>query len=387
MKCFSIFFLVLSIIPASAAETRTWSGRWNNRKYGTSGPLKCVIQKDQPGRWSAVFNGTFKGDPFEYRVDFQARSSQDDEVLAGKATISGHPYEWNGTISNRQLKGSYKSSNGNNGTFILRETATRQAPKTTLNNSNTTARNEPSPPRTVRNGESFLFIGNSFMANEGGVFNYLAKALEVGAATRIRTDKMINYGRPLSAMAKPEVGRAIASEKFDSVVITSGRLTTMRKFVAEIDRAEKRTVVFMTWEPRHPGNAGTLQSYTAATKRSVRDMRQLEKETGATIVPAAVVYHDLTTQPPEGLPRVDYLWHPANIHQNELGTMVNAWMFYAVLTGKSPVGVDFDMSPFIVGDKLRGAPELRLTPELRRILQERVWKVAKEWQSGTTLVE
>ncbi len=387
MKCFSVFFLALSIIPASAAETRTWSGKWNNRKYGTSGPLKCVAQKDQPGRWSAVFNGTFKGDPFEYRVDFQSKSSRDDEILAGKATISGHPYEWNGAISDRQLTGSYKSTNGNNGTFTLRESATRQAPKTMPSNSDTTARNEPATSRTVRNGESFLFIGNSFMANEGGVSNYLAKALEVGAKTRIRTEKIIDYGRPLSAMAKPEVGRAIASGEYDSVVITSGQLKTMRKFVAEIDKGATRTIVFMTWEPRHPGNRGTQQSYTDATQRSVRDMRRLEKETGATIVPAAVVYHDLTTQPPKGMPRVDYLWRPANIHQNELGTIVNAWMFYAVLTGKSPVGVDFDMPPFIVGEKLREDPELRLTPELCRTLQERVWKVAKEWQRGTTHVE
>ncbi|MEP3478794.1 MAG: hypothetical protein ABJZ55_06075 [Fuerstiella sp.] len=385
MTRFLIFILALSTISAAAAETRTWSGKWNNRKYGTSGPLKCIAQDDQPGRWSAVFNGTFKGDPFEYRVVFQAKSSRDGQILTGKATISGHPYEWNGTISDRQLKGSYRSTNGNNGTFVLRESVTRQS--SNASHSATTARRRSSSLGTVQNGESFLFIGNSFMANEGGVFNYTAKALRVGAETKISTEKMIEYGRPLSAMAKPEVVRAIASEEYDSVVITSGQLATMKKFVTEINKAGKKPIVFMTWELRHPGNRGTQQSYTDATKRSVRDMRRLEKETGATIVPAAVVYHDLTTQPPEGLPRIDYLWRPANIHQNELGTMVNAWMFYAVLTGKSPVGVNFDMPPFVVGEKLREAPELRLTPELRRTLQERVWKVAKEWQSGKTHLE
>lgn len=366
---------------AAAAETRTWTGKWNNRKYGTSGPLRCVAEQKQAGRWSAVFNGTFKGDPFEYRVDFESKTSRASEALAGKATISGHPYQWTGSISERQLQGNFRSTNGNNGTFVLNESARRTAPSTKQ------ARISAPAAQKSASGEKLLFIGNSFMANEGGVFNYLSTALQVGSDVKIKTDSIINYGRPLSAMAKPEAGRKIAAADVDTVVITSGQLSTMRKFIGEIDKAGKRSVVFMTWELRHPGNRGTEKSYTDATKRMVSTLRRLQKETGATVVPAAVVYHDLTTQPPKGMPRVDYLWKAANIHQNELGTMVNAWTFYAVLTGESPVGVDFDMPPFIIDDAVQSLPELKLTPELRRELQTRVWKVVQAWNNGKTHLE
>ena len=145
--------------------------------------------------------------------------------------------------------------------------------------------------------------------------------------------------------------------------------------------------MFVTWEGQHPGNRATMESYTAATKRTVGDMRAMEKETGATIIPAALVYHDLTVRPPAGMPRVDYLWIESNIHQNELGSMVSAWMFYAILTGKSPVGVDFDLPPFVTGEAMKKTPEVRLTPELRIELQQRVWKVAQAWRSGQTHLE
>ena len=227
-----------------------------------------------------------------------------------------------------------------------------------------------------------LFVGNSYTANEGGVYNYLAKALSAADGPTIRTDKRIYYGKPLRAMFTDDVQAAIRSGDFDTVVITSGDLPTMNQFHKLIHRHRQQTVVFMTWAGRHPGNRATMKSYTEATKRSVAEMRTMEKDTGATIVPAAVAYHDLTIRPPHAMPRIDYLWIKGNIHQNELGTMVNAWMFYTMLTGKSPVGVDFDVPPFVVDGVMKKTPEVKITPELRRELQQRVWKIAQAWRSG-----
>ena len=239
----------------------------------------------------------------------------------------------------------------------------------------------------IGDGERLLFVGNSYMANEGGVFNYLAKALATADKSRIHTDKHIYYGKPLSAMLTDDVKSAIASVRFDSVVITSGRLETMREFQRLIEASGKKTIVFVTWDGRHPGNRATKESYTESTKRAVAAVRQFERETKATVVPIAVAYHDLILNPPAGVSRVDYLWRPGNIHQNKLGTMVNAWMLYAVLTGKSPVGVDFDMPPHVVGEKLSDDPQIRLTAELRHALQSRVWKVAQAWQAGKSHLE
>lgn len=241
--------------------------------------------------------------------------------------------------------------------------------------------------RVINDGDRLLFVGNSYMANEGGVFNYLKKAFKEVGGPSISTDKRIYYGKPLRSMLTNDVKQAINSDKFDAVAITSGRLDAMKQFDRSIRQSGKKTVVFMTWEGMHPGHKSTEAEYTVATKRSVQIMRQMEQETGAYIIPVAVVYHDLTINPPAEMPRVDYLWRESNIHQSELGTMVNTWMFYAILTGSSPVGVDFDMSPHVIGEKLSQDSDIRLTPQLRKSLQERVWKVAQQWTSGKTYLE
>ena len=173
----------------------------------------------------------------------------------------------------------------------------------------------------------------------------------------------------------------------DVVVITSGDPKVMKQFATKLEDSGKRLVVFMTWEEKHPGNRATVPQYTAATRNAVRTMRTLEKETGATIIPAAVLYHDLTVSPPDGMPRVDYLWRQGDVHQNALGTMANALLMTAMLTGESPAGLNFDFPPYIVGQQLQDEPELRLTRDLRETLQSRAWAVAQAWVKGKTHLE
>ena len=60
------------------------------------------------------------------------------------------------------------------------------------------------------------------MASEGGIFNYLQKAVGVGTGMTVQTDSIIDNDRPLSAMLTAKVGRAIVAVEVDSVVITSG---------------------------------------------------------------------------------------------------------------------------------------------------------------------
>ena len=387
MKNALLFLIVCLMVVCSSATAhgqKTWAGKWNNRKYGTSGPLKCVGGESRAGQWNAVFTGTFKGDPFEFRAAFQGKAGRQSTVLSGQSTIRGAKYQWTGKIQGRQLTGSYKAANGNYGEFQLNETGgTGRSPSP--KSASTTTR--PAASRyKIKNGDRLLFIGNSFMANEGGVFNYLAAALQKDRV-RISVDKQINYGKALREMMKPEVRAAIEAGDAAAVVITSGRLDIMKQFEGGIRNAGAKTVVFMTWETRHPGNRASTSQYTEATWKAVQEMRQMERDTGAMIVPAAVAFHSLTTKPPEAMPRIDYLWKPRNIHQNEIGTMVNAWMLYAVLTGNSPVGVNFDMPPYVVGQKLKSNPDIRFTRDLRTALQERVWEVAQAWKAGKSHLE
>ena len=115
---------VLALVgsPATAEEDeRTWEGKWSNRKYGTSGPLKCVATRDKAGTWTATFSGEFRGSPFSYQVKFTGKEARQQEKLSGKATIQGHYYDWAGLIKGDQLIGQYRSRNGNNGPFVLKE--------------------------------------------------------------------------------------------------------------------------------------------------------------------------------------------------------------------------------------------------------------------------
>ena len=193
--------------------------------------------------------------------------------------------------------------------------------------------------------------------------------------------------RPLSEMVTRDVGDAMVDPKVDVVVITSGDVKVMKQFAKKLKDNGKRLVVFMTWEPKHPGNRASKQQYTSATRGAVRRMRAFEKETGARIIPAAVLYHDLTINPPDAMPRIDFLWKERNIHQNALGTMANALLFSAMLTGDSPAGLNFDYPPNIVGQKLKDEPEIRLSRELRETLQYRSWAIAQAWARGKTHLE
>lgn len=122
------FVVTCSSLPAQdETETRTWQGKWNNRKYGTTGPLKCVAKHDGNGNWDATFTGTFKGDPFEYKAHFQSKPGKGVTDLSGKAVIRGHDYEWAGAIKGNLLRGRYRSSVGYFGEFEMKEAAARNS--------------------------------------------------------------------------------------------------------------------------------------------------------------------------------------------------------------------------------------------------------------------
>ena len=381
------FALLLCIVTGSVtcnAQERTFKGRWNNRRTGSDGTMTCTASMVSPAQWTAVFRGSFQGKPFEYNVKFQSKESRAGSELTGNATISGKQYRWSGTLKASQLSGRYQASNGWNGEFILNETAEsrRNAPASAEPESIEEVEIEP----IVKDGDHLLFLGNSFMANEGGVYNYLQTALSKRGID-VTVDSKIASGKPLSEMVTREVGSAMMDSKVDVVVITSGDAKAVKQFATKLKDTGKRLVVFMTWDPKHPGNRASKPQYTSATRGAVRIMRQLEKETGATIIPAAVLFHSLTIDPPEGMPRIDYLWRERNVHQNAIGTMANALLFSAMLTGESPAGLNFDFPPHIVGQNVRDEPAIRLTRPLRETLQYRSWAVAQGWVKGKTHLE
>lgn len=116
-----VILLMSSITQLNAGEKRTWEGKWNNRKYNTTGPLKCVATSNDKGVWKATFTGLFKGDPFKYEATFQSKLKGKQLNLAGNATIRGHKYQWIGLMNANTLSGKYKSNIGYYGEFVLKE--------------------------------------------------------------------------------------------------------------------------------------------------------------------------------------------------------------------------------------------------------------------------
>jgi hypothetical protein len=117
--------LVLTLIssPLFAQDAaRTWEGTWNNKKFGTKGPLKCVATEDDKGVFKATFTGKFMGDPFKYEATFESKKKgRNQRTLSGKSVIRGHDYKWTGEMKGKSLKGKYTSSVGYFGTFVLKE--------------------------------------------------------------------------------------------------------------------------------------------------------------------------------------------------------------------------------------------------------------------------
>lgn len=364
------------------AAERIFEGPWNNRRTGASGRMTCNATEQSPGKWNAVFRGVFQGQPFEYTVEFQAKASRAGNELAGMTTIDSHRYQWTGALQANQLRGQYQASNGWNGEFILNETAASRQ--------NDPASVEPESiddieiKPVVKDGDHLLFIGNHHMADNGGVYNYFQAALKK-RGIEVTHESKIAPGKSLSDMVTREIGDAMMKEDVDVVVITSGDLKVIKQFATKLIGSGKRLVVFMTWEGKHPSNRAALSQSTKSIRNAVRAMREFEKDSGATIIPVAVLQHELTIRPPDQMPRVDYLWQKADDHQNALSTMASALLMVAVLTGESPAGLNFDFPPHIVGQQLSDEPDLRLSREVREILQYRSWAVAQDWAKGRPL--
>ena len=103
---------------------------------------------------------------------------------------------------------------------------------------------------------------------------------------------------------------------------------------AEIKKRGAKTVFFLTWANRGRPQGPVTERY-----------RFLAKSRGALVAPVGVAWQELEKQ---GLD----LYDGSGVHPNLGGTYLSACVFYALFTGKSPVGlphefdVDFEIDEF-----------------------------------------
>ena len=228
---------------------------------------------------------------------------------------------------------------------------------------------EPQWPALLAEGDQIYYVGNSFIGTEGGLENHFPRLItQVEPSMNISTSSDIFWGRGLQSMYTEEVRQNIATGQNDIVVVTSGPTDLLHQFHEDIDKAGSQMVIHMTWGRNPTINEGGLQSFREQTVQIAESMKKFEEETGVPVVPCGLIFYDLIADPPpvEGL-RLDWVFMVENIHQNHIGTLSNAAAHYAVMTGRSPVGLPmWDPYP----------------PELVTAVQERTWKIVQDWKGG-----
>lgn len=221
------------------------------------------------------------------------------------------------------------------------------------------------PP--LPHGGSVFFVGNSFFAWDGHNLPEWVKALGAadGVALEVGSDIVPGDRRLGEFLSDPTVVAALASRRYQVWVLQAHELEPVdhpaefERAIRDFDRAIRaaggRTVLFMTWE----------FPWRRFLPELIRAYESIGQSLALPIIPAGEIYGDLEQTPPPGLPPFFLIAdrdHPeGELHENELGTAVNTFATYGILTGRDPRGLNFTT---------QGAT---ITPALMGLLSERAW--------------
>lgn len=131
---------------------------------------------------------------------------------------------------------------------------------------------------------------------------------------------------------------------------------------AEIRKRGAKTVFFLTWANRGRPQGPISERY-----------RFLAKSRGALVAPVGIAWQELAKK---GLD----LYDGSGVHPNLGGTYLSACVFYALFTGKSPVGlphafdVDFEIDEFY----RRGLESERISSADALAIQSAAWSAIEE---------
>jgi hypothetical protein len=260
-------------------------------------------------------------------------------------------------------------------------------------------------PGIFKAGARMSFISNSYMGEWSGVEQYVREMLlasPIGVAPEMvparEEQRGWYWGMGLASMTSA-LERVEREGTYDTCVFLNGPLETMREFARRLTAACRQVVLFVAPGGKNPRTLG--EKLRGSVAASLSDGRTLEREfPGLLVVAGALIFYDLAQRPPVDVPRVDYLYGLDNIHQNGLGTLVNAFAMFAVMSGRSPVGLAFpydrparEDQKFMRGDTIglsRPSPfatpgdEIPFPPRVRDLFQRRVLDLVQAWQAHAT---
>lgn len=204
----------------------------------------------------------------------------------------------------------------------------------------------PRHPPVVDDGDGVFFVGNSFFGWEERHLPRQVAALGSAATPplRIEVGADIVFGdAPLSEFLEHDAFRkALASGTYDVFVLQGHELEPVdgrEAFFAAVREADRRiraagarTVLFMTWDfPWRPVISEVAAAYDT-----------IGRELGVPVIPAGLVYDDARRDPPAGRQgwwlTADAQHPEGGLHPNADGAAVNAYVTFAVLTGRNPEG-------------------------------------------------
>jgi hypothetical protein len=211
-----------------------------------------------------------------------------------------------------------------------------------------------------------LFIGNSYTATHDlpGMVAGLAKA--AGLPSQMRVESEVASAATLEDhWGAPSVRDRLRERRWDFVVLQEQSLRPLKKpgrmekyarlLDAEIRRRGGRTVLYLTW---------AREETPHAQEELNRVYYRLAARLKATIVPVGPAWARARRE----RPKLKLFEHDGS-HPTQAGTYLTACVFFAILTGKSPVGL-----PAKVVQQNRTLAELK--PAVATYLQKTAWKTA-----------
>ena len=235
----------------------------------------------------------------------------------------------------------------------------------------------------IKGGEKILFIGNYITANGGGLDSAVRTTLAAASIT-VTADKYVEDRTELIDIYNHGKATAqIRSGKYDIVVLQdwinaeddpTGSLALMFQAVQEfnsvITSTGGKTVLYMTYpaisqtRQSSEGISG-LQIYsTIANIIAVNYDTASCKIGNAPVAPCGLAFRTMVIAPPPGQP--DTLLYTGATSPSEYGQLLNAYVFFKTLTGKSPIGLKQTYYP--------GAD-----PKIDSVLQYRGESITNTW--------
>jgi hypothetical protein len=202
----------------------------------------------------------------------------------------------------------------------------------------------------IERGDAVFFVGNSFFDYEGRVLPEWVAAVgqSVSPAFPIVMGSHIVPGvNPLSWFFKQKTSQnAIASGKYKLFILQgeetepvddkAGFHDAVRAYHRAITAAGGKLMLFMTWDFYwYRNNPGFFQKLSAAYE-------EIGAELGVPVIPVGLIWDDCNKAPFAG--QGAYFLNSRDLHQNAMGSAVNAYATFSMLTGIDPHGVPFAAS-------------------------------------------